>query len=316
MRLNVAYASSEKYAKYAYISLLSLFENNKDIDEIYVYYIEENLSDTSKNLLSKMVKSYDRKVEFIPLIDIWPSEIDINAILPIRGSVITYIRIFLTKLKGVDRILSLDSDVIINGSLRSLWELDLQDNYYSGVMMTIPKNHKSYDGTHDWYMNGGVVIQQLDKLREDNSHQKFVNFLRKYKNDATEEAAYYNIYIDKILPMMPEYNVESFSYLLTYQQREKLVNRRNYYSQECVDNAINKPVIIHYVHSFFGQPWEKKCSHPQKDIFLHYLNMSPWADELEEADICIRNKITRFVFMHIPFKLFLLLKLLYDKLKR
>ena len=44
MHMNVLYQFNEKYAPYAGVSITSLFENNKNADEICVYILGENLS--------------------------------------------------------------------------------------------------------------------------------------------------------------------------------------------------------------------------------------------------------------------------------
>ncbi len=54
MRLNVLYQFNEKYAPYAGISMVSLMENNKIIDEITIYVMGENLTlQSQKNLRDK-----------------------------------------------------------------------------------------------------------------------------------------------------------------------------------------------------------------------------------------------------------------------
>lgn len=308
MRLNVAYASSEKYAKYAYISLLSLFVNNKDIEEIYVYYIEENLKETTKSMIIQLVNSYKRTIEFIPLNDLCSSISDMSTIGAHHGSMNIYSSLFLTKIKNVERILAIECDVIVNGSLKELIDFDLKDNYLAALYIPFPKHNKLYNEKYPWFINGGISIQDLDKLRKDNSEQRVSKFFEDATAIEGAETTLYSLYMDNIFPIPPEYHVTPDMYFFNHKEREYIYGQQGYYSQNDLEKAIKYPVLIHYASSLYGRPWDKKCDHPRKDIFLKYLDMSPWAGELEDGDINKRNKLTKFAFKYLPFSLFLLLR--------
>ena len=47
MQLNVLYGCDDNYAPYTGVSLLSLFENNKDIEEITIYLASMNFSEVN-----------------------------------------------------------------------------------------------------------------------------------------------------------------------------------------------------------------------------------------------------------------------------
>ena len=44
---------------------------------------------------------------------------------------------------------------------------------------------------------------------------------------------------------------------------------RNFYSKR-IDEAIENPVIIHYLSGFYNRPWNLGSSHPMKDRYLFY----------------------------------------------
>lgn len=313
MRLNVAYASSEKYAKYAYISLMSLFENNKDIEEINVYYIEDNLSVSTKGLLIKLVNSYKRNIKFLLLDDLCSSIRDMKTIAEHHGSMNIYSSLFLTNLSKVDRILAIECDVIVNGSLKELINLDLKDNYLSGLYIPIPKNNPLYKEKYPWFINGGITLQDLNKFRQDNSEQKFIEFFKNAKAIEGAETAFYTLYIDKLFPMPPKFHVIPDMYLFNAKQRKKITGQKDFYSEKDIEEAKNNPILIHYAGSLYGRPWDEKCDHPKKDVFLHYLNMSPWAGQLEKGEISKKNKITKLLFNNLPLPIFLFLKRCFGK---
>lgn len=65
MRLNVLYQFNEKYTPYAGISMVSLMENNKIIDEITIYVMGENLTPHSQEKLTRQVQQYGYQIHFI-----------------------------------------------------------------------------------------------------------------------------------------------------------------------------------------------------------------------------------------------------------
>ena len=61
MIYNVAYASDQNYAKHVGISLISLLENNKNLENIHIYIIEDNISEELKEKLLSIVNRYKGK---------------------------------------------------------------------------------------------------------------------------------------------------------------------------------------------------------------------------------------------------------------
>ena len=48
MKINVVYSTDENYARHCGVSIYSLFDNNKNVDEIDVYIISNALSKETK----------------------------------------------------------------------------------------------------------------------------------------------------------------------------------------------------------------------------------------------------------------------------
>ena len=51
MRMDFLYQADENYAVYGGVSITSLFENNKDADEIYVHFLTSGFDDSIKEKL-------------------------------------------------------------------------------------------------------------------------------------------------------------------------------------------------------------------------------------------------------------------------
>ena len=67
-------------------------------------------------------------------------------------------------LKDEDKVISIDCDVVFNGSLEEVWAWDLRDNYIAAV----PEFNKQLDEEtmryNDPYINAGFVIMNLNLI--------------------------------------------------------------------------------------------------------------------------------------------------------
>ena len=92
MRMNVMYLSDNNYAIYMGVSICSLFENNKMLDEINVYIIDDNISSDNKKRLEELAERYGRNIYFMDC------KVGIDKLQKLgapkyRGSYTTYLKI-------------------------------------------------------------------------------------------------------------------------------------------------------------------------------------------------------------------------------
>ena len=73
--MNIVYHASDSFAKVTGTSIVSIFENNKDIDEINVYVIEKNFTEDNKKKMEQLADKYNRRIIFISMPDINRTEL-------------------------------------------------------------------------------------------------------------------------------------------------------------------------------------------------------------------------------------------------
>ena len=59
--MNIVYHASDSFAKVTGTSIVSIFENNKDIDKINVYVIEKNFTEDNKKKMEQLADKYNMK---------------------------------------------------------------------------------------------------------------------------------------------------------------------------------------------------------------------------------------------------------------
>ena len=94
-----------------------------------------------------------------------------------------YYRLLIPKVlpQYVDKAFYLDADMVVNGSLSELYHTELGDNYIAGVRDAYI-SHIGYlpnDNFHkgDLYINAGMLLCNLNKIRQDNLAEKFINMI-------------------------------------------------------------------------------------------------------------------------------------------
>lgn len=103
-------------------------------------------------------------------------------------------------LPGIDRILSLDIDTIVDSNIDELWDIPIDDYYYAAVQEPFRSSGSYY------YGNFGVVYFNLKKMREDKKDDEVIRKLNSYNYDANEQDAFNDSCQGKIYHLPPEYN--------------------------------------------------------------------------------------------------------------
>ncbi len=282
---HIVYASDDKFAEILGVSLVSLYENSKDMDEIVVYILDSGITDDNKQKLLSVCKFYKRRdVVFIPGKNI-SEKLSMNVAVD-RGSLSQYARLFVSSdlPQELNRVLYLDCDIVVMRSIRELWNLDLQGKTIGALMDAFSRYYrKNLDLEPDDIMfNSGVMLIDLEKWRRKNVESRLFEFI-KAKNGRIQQGDQgalnavlsYDTYCFK-----PRFNSVTIFYDFTY--KEMLTYRKppEFYFAEQIREAVENPSIIHFTTSFLSKrAWMKGCEHRYVGEWLRYKSMSPWKDE-------------------------------------
>lgn len=300
--LNCAYSFTDNYSQHAGLSMLSLFENNQDADEINVYIIDSNIGTENKSKLENLAAKYKRRIIYLDLTKL-SAKMDIDTTFN-RSA---YGRIFLPQLKEVDLMLYFDSDTIVAGNLSKLLDLDMSDTLVAGVQDTVNSYfvHKTGLKNSDRYINsGGVLVLNLKLWRELGIENRCIDYIKSENGNPPfdDQGTINNVCKDKIKILPPEYNVMNPMFMFPVKKIKSLFKMETYYTQEEIDNAIAHPKVIHYTGELYNRPWFKNCTHPLKQVYQNYLSRSPWKDNEPEYKEMTKNcRIQKRVYENAPF---------------
>lgn len=284
-RMHIVYASDDNFAEILGVSIVSLFENNKNCKDVQVYIIDNKISKKNIKRLEDVCIKYQRNIP------VWLGTKDIEKILGMRvladrGSHSQYARLFISSLlpENIERVLYLDCDIIINKSLERLWNLNLNGKTVAALKDAFSRQYRKNIGLQpdDIMFNSGVMLIDLNKWKEQHIEDKLMNFIEKHhgKIQQGDQGALNAVLYSDVECFDPCFNSVTIFYDFTYE--DMLVYRKPslFYSKKEIKRAVDEPVIIHYTTSFLSRrPWVQGSKHKYKDKWLYYKSLSPWKKE-------------------------------------
>lgn len=277
--MNVIYASDDNYAWLMGISMLSLFENNRDVDNIHVYLFGDSISSENEKKLVSIAKLYRRDFELI----------DVNK-LSLPESLYTgrypksaFSRLFAYKLlpDTVDRVLYLDCDIVVDGDLQELYNHPMNGNIILAVKDCVSKAYKKKIGIKgdDVYINTGVMVMDLDRMRKFHIEEKISKFVSKYAaamNYADQEIIN-GIFQGEFGVLPPIWNVMTQFNQYSYKQLKWIRHPHQYYSESEIDYAKRHARIFHFTTCMLNiRPWYRNSKLNNAHVFNRYMQLSPW----------------------------------------
>ena len=115
------------------------------------------------------------------------------------------------------KVLSLDIDVVINEDISELWDIDMSDYYLAGV----PEPDRT-EKSSDVYINFGVVMMNLDKIRDTGVDDEIISSLNKNRWGCPEQDAFNHFCKPYIFALDPMYNAVRTAHITGETDREKI----------------------------------------------------------------------------------------------
>lgn len=313
MRMNVYLTTARKVLIFAYPTILSLFENNQD-SEIYLYLVSEDLTEDDIVKENELAQQYGNHIiilrfdeekakgKIVSVSDHWP-----------LGTLGCYWLFHELLPDDVDRILALETDTVITGSLAEFYRTDIT-GYYAACP---DPEHKPVSHQELMKKLGGDVLTFVVSLYD----------VKKIKNDFT---------LDQILEC-DLYVVREFGHSqqeltfgilfrnkikflpaagLCIEENRSSMNNLGYdYLTECEKTC----KVLHFSSSKDkGKPWNPVCIMPGFLEWWKYAERSPYykeyfqrqwqsydqkTQEMEKIkkNITYRNILLMIMFLFITF---------------
>ena len=280
--MNILYTLNTAFIPQVAASIASILENNQSANEITFYLIHTDISNQNQDKFIKFIESWgqNRNVRFVQIKEIqqyFDFEFDTNGWNPIIIA-----RLLVDRLLPdiVERVLYLDGDTIVRGSLDDLWNVDLSNHILAmGPEPTASRERKELLNLRNLpYHNSGVLLINLKKWRELDAGKIVLEYFRENKQIlfATDQDAINGALKEHILSVSPKYNFFNIYTTYPYKTLKRLSEPNSFISKKLFTEAANNPVIVHYLGE--ERPWRVGNHHKYRDDYLKYLTLTPWRE--------------------------------------
>jgi lipopolysaccharide biosynthesis glycosyltransferase len=263
--VNIVFATDKNYIQHLCAALVSLLENNKDLC-IDIYIISSGMSNKSYRNIKEITDKYNCTVKHIVISDKLFTTLAVTHPYYPKG---TYYRLLIPELIDTEKILYLDSDIIVNGSIKELYEQDLNNYYVCAIEDPGFDRHDQLKmNIASKYFNSGMMLINLALWKTSGLQKKVIDFIENNPQAVLfPDQCGLNSIINGQWKKVPlKYNQQSSIFSPAFEEQF------DSFSKAELDEAKNNPVIIHYTSG--SKPWHSTNTHPYKYLYWKYLKMT------------------------------------------
>lgn len=254
--MNILVAINRNYITKLEVLLESVFSNNEVDVKIYLLHSEllaEDIERLDNFCNAKTIEDGNlRELHAICVKD----HIFDHIVIDIPGlSIETYYRLIAAELlpDDLDRILYLDADIVVNGSLMYFYNIDLKGNAAAVCEDTIANFREDIrtriglpkEGT---YFNAGVILFHMPEWKKYITKEKVTELLTNGRYYPFHDQDILNILLEGKLLYMPPF-LYNFEVVLARDYKE--------YFEKNVKELKISPIIYHYAGDQCAKPWNQ-----------------------------------------------------------
>lgn len=259
--INVCVACDNNYSKYAGVVIASVLASSAEDDVLHFYILDGGIEEENKTKINEMKSIKDCEINFVKIDnEMFADYLSVKTHSYI--SIPTFYRLKLpTLLPNVDRVIYFDCDMVINSSLKDLFNSDLADCPVAGVKDLNKRMLKK----NPTYVNAGMLVMDIKNMREQNVEAEFLSWTREHIDiiKVGDQEIINEVLKGRIKIVADEWNVQSSNF----------TNRSSY---------TKNPKVVHYVAR--KKPWHWASFSYHRGLYFKYLQLTPWAlseDELK-----------------------------------
>jgi lipopolysaccharide biosynthesis glycosyltransferase len=260
--MNVVCASDERFLPHTATMLCSLLETNK---VGCVYYLHNGIAEQELLKLREFVHAYGSEFEAYSVNSALLPSLKVDG----HASIANYYRLLIPDLlpDDIDKVLYLDSDLLVCESLEGLWATDIDDYAIAAVATPYSMGYLHIGTSYESkYFNSGVMLMNLAKWRQEQIHRKVIDFI----HGNPERIRFWDqdglnvVLADSWLEVDPRWNVTHDLFIEEY--------KKSKYA-----NVLAHPAIVHFSGKS-QKPWQPSSKHPYKAAYESYRRKTPWKE--------------------------------------
>lgn len=249
--MDIVFICDEEYAIPTAVAIKSIEETNKGKKSIYI--VSPSLKEETKLFL----KSLENNSTSINVL-IYKKEVKEFAIQGLHVSPAAIIKFDLPHIfRDKNKILYLDSDILVRGDITPLFSIDIENNYAAVVKDFKPLTYKpsqlvKLNVLHTAYFNSGVMLLNLEKLRKDGIRDKLYKYRASGINYFMDQDALNVIFAENVKYLDLKWN--TISSTVGAFNKDELAEYYHLGQIKSKSDIYDQAIIIHLTTKY--KPWK------------------------------------------------------------
>ena len=170
--ISIVLASDDNYAQHGAVACASILANHRGMAPLHFYYFEDGISEEKQAGIAATVTKGRGTITFVPT-----AQKEIQAHTSGHVNRAAYLRLLIPELvpENVNRVIYLDTDLVVLDDIQELWEMDLEGKPLGAVpdlgILASSRMRRQKEETlgieeGELYFNSGVMVMDLKAWRE------------------------------------------------------------------------------------------------------------------------------------------------------
>ncbi len=261
-----------RYSKFTGTTILSIFENTTS--DVTAHILHDNtLTADNRDKFIYLAGRYGQTVKFYNVEMLCADKIKkiielIPAAKSAYSSIATFYRFFIPQLlkPNIDKVIYLDSDLVVNLDVKEFWQIELGDKILGVVPEIFNRNdvQKAFPLVSDGlispenYFNAGVLLMNLEALRSEKD--AIINAIK-----FTSQNSRYQKFMDQ--------DILNFCFSTRAVKLSNIFNRFTIYARKANELTLEKKI-----YHFAGAGLTMDMSDPFNRLWMKYFIRTPWFD--------------------------------------
>jgi lipopolysaccharide biosynthesis glycosyltransferase len=258
--LHLSMCFDENYLTPFTVLLTSILKNNAS-NPIHVHAIATGLSTRQKNVLRNLLRDHGGDIFYYVVAD----ERAEHFYLPETShlTISSYYRLFIAGMvpDHVERLLYLDTDIIVNNSIAGLFNISMGEAAVAAVTELCTNTVRPELGitSPDMYFNSGVLLINVKKWNQQQITERTINYIIKNPEKLIwgDQDALNAIFAGNYMRLEGKYNV-------IHADVPAKLTRQGF------RNFLKDKAIIHYTLSK-NKPWKQDCKSEVRFLYFDYM---------------------------------------------
>jgi len=266
-KINIVFATDRNYIQHLCAALVSLLVNNRELS-FTIYIISSGMTRKNHRDIDKITKGYTCQIRHITVSDDLFVRLATDHPMYPKG---IYYRLLIPSLIDEKKLLYLDSDIIVTGSIKDLYEQELGDAYVCAIEDPGFDRHRQLGmDASSRYFNSGMMLINLSRWKQTDLQKKVIDFIENNRESIwfPDQCGLNSIINGQWKKVPLKFNQQSSIFSDGFDEKFDC------FSPEELREARTNPVIIHYTGG--SKPWHFRNKHPYKSLYWKYLKMTPF----------------------------------------